>query len=506
MAGPIIWDEKQKVTGNRVTVDPITRLEGHGKIEIFLDEKGDVKNAYWQVPEVRGFERFCIGRRVTELNQITARLCGVCPGAHHLASTKAIDGCYNAKPTEAAFHIRDTFYQAHYVHSHIAHFYALAAGDFVCGPAAPAAQRNVLGVVAAVGLELGGAVLKARANAQRIQEIIGGKATHPVMGVPGGVSKAISNEEAAEIRSYADGLVDFAQTSLKVFHDVVLANKEYVDIITNKDLYYHETYMMGLVNEKNGKKQLEFHDGKVRVLNQDGKEVDLYDAFDYLDHIGEAIEPWSYEKFPYLRNPGYKGLVDGPESGLYRATPLSRINVCDEISTPLANEALQEFRSTLSPDGKPVQFTLATHWARLIELLYAAEKLREDANSDKLTDANIKQTDLVPGGRGVGCVEAPRGTLTHDYTCDENGIVTACNLVVGTTNNNGPICMDVAKVAKALIHNFEVSPGLLNMCEMAFRAYDPCNSCATHSLPGQMPLTVELRNADGSVYDTITRN
>ncbi|MBQ1462652.1 MAG: Ni/Fe hydrogenase subunit alpha, partial [Candidatus Methanomethylophilus sp.] len=438
MAGPIIWDEKQKVTGNRVTVDPITRLEGHGKIEIFLDEKGDVKNAYWQVPEVRGFERFCIGRRVTELNQITARLCGVCPGAHHLASTKAIDGCYNAKPTEAAFHIRDTFYQAHFVHSHIAHFYALAAGDFVCGPAAPAAQRNVLGVVAAVGLELGGAVLKARANAQRIQEIIGGKATHPVMGVPGGVSKAISNEEAAEIRSYADGLVDFAQTSLKVFHDVVLANKEYVDIITNKDLYYHETYMMGLVNEKNGKKQLEFHDGKVRVLNQDGKEVDLYNAFDYLDHIGEAIEPWSYEKFPYLRNPGYKGLVDGPESGLYRATPLSRINVCDEISTPLANEALQEFRSTLSPDGKPVQFTLATHWARLIELLYAAEKLREDANSDKLTDANIKQTDLVPGGRGVGCVEAPRGTLTHDYTCDENGIVTACNLVVGTTNNNGP--------------------------------------------------------------------
>ena len=506
MAGPIIWDEKQKVTGDRVTVDPITRLEGHGKIEIFLDEHGDVKNAYWQVPEVRGFERFCIGRRVTELNQITARLCGVCPGAHHLASTKAIDGCFNAKPTEAAFHIRDTFYQAHYVHSHIAHFYALAAGDFVCGPAAPAAQRNVLGVVAAVGLELGGAVLKARANAQRIQEIIGGKATHPVMGVPGGVSKAISNEEAAEIRSYADGLVDFAQTSLKVFHDVVLANKEYVDIITNKDLYYHETYMMGLVNEKNGKKQLEFHDGKVRVLNQDGKEVDLYDAFDYLDHIGEAIEPWSYETFPYLRNPGYKGLVDGPESGIYRATPLSRINVCDEISTPLANEALQEFRSTLSPDGKPVQFTLATHWARLIELLYAAEKLREDAMSDKLTDANIKQTDLVPGGRGVGCVEAPRGTLTHDYTCDENGIVTACNLVVGTTNNNGPICMDVAKVAKALIHNFEVSPGLLNMCEMAFRAYDPCNSCATHSLPGQMPLTVELRNDDGSIYDTITRN
>ena len=504
MAAPIIWDEKQKVTGNRVTVDPITRLEGHGKIEIFLDDSGNVKNAYWQVPEVRGFERFCIGRRVTELAQITARLCGVCPGAHHLAATKAIDGCYNSKPTEAAFHIRDTFYHAHFVHSHIAHFYALAAPDFVCGPAAPAAQRNVLGVGANVGLELGSAVLKARAEAQKVQAIIGGKPTHPLMGVPGGVSKAISKEEAKEIQGYADGLVEFAQTSLKVFHDVVLSNKEYVDIITNKDLYYHETYHMGLVNDKN---QLEFHDGKVRVVDQKGNECDKYDSFDYLDHIGEAVEPWSYEKFPYLKKPGYKGLVDGPDSGLYRATPLSRLNVCESISTPLANEALKEYRETLGVVGRePVQYTLATHWARIIEMLYAAEKLKEDAYSDKLTDPNIKQFDLVPGGRGVGCVEAPRGTLTHDYTCDENGIVTACNLVVGTTNNNGPICMDVAKVAKALIKNYDVSPGLLNMVEMAFRAYDPCNSCATHSLPGQMPLTAEIRNADGSLYDTIARN
>jgi len=505
MAGPIIWDDKTKAIGNRITVDPITRLEGHGKIEIFLDDKGNVKNAYWQVPEVRGFERFCIGRRVTELNQITARLCGVCPGAHHLASTKAIDGCYGAKPTEAAFHIRDTFYMAHFVHSHIAHFYALAAPDFVCGPAAPAAERNVLGVVAHVGLELGSAVLKSRAEAQKVQGIIGGKPTHPVMGVPGGVTKAISKEEAKEIQGYSDDLVKFAETSLKVFHDVVLSNKDYMDIITNKDLYYNETYHMGLVNDKN---QLEFHDGKVRVVNNDRKEVDKYDPKDYLDHIGEAVEPWSYEKFPYLRKPGYKGLVPGMDSGMYRASPLSRLNTCESISTPEANAALNEYRDTFKGLGinGAVQFTLVTHWARIIELLFAAEKLKEDAYSDKLTDANIKQHDLVPGGRGVGCVEAPRGTLTHDYTCDENGIVTACNLVVGTTNNNGPICMDVAKVAKGLIHNYDVSPGLLNMVEMAFRAYDPCNSCATHSLPGQMPLTAEIRNADGSIYDTVTRN
>ncbi len=505
MAAPIIWDDKKKVTEKRVTVDPITRLEGHGKIEIFLDDKGDVANAYWQVPELRGFERFCIGRKVTELNQITARLCGVCPGAHHLAATKAIDGCYNTKPTETAFLLRDTFYNAHFVHSHIAHFYALGGPDFVCGPAAPAAERNVLGVVGRVGLDLGSAVIKARAQAQKVQAIIGGKPTHPVMGVPGGVSKAINKEEQQEIIGYAENMVEFAKTSLQVFKDVVLANKEYMDIVLNPDLYYHETYHMGLVNEKG---QFEIHDGKVKVVDQKGADYDLYDAYDYLDHIAEAVEPWSYEKFPYLKKPGYKGLVDGPESGLYRATPLSRLNVAKEMPTPIAQEALLEYRGILKDAGVegPCQHTLVTHWARIIEMVCCAEKCLQDAQNPDIVNGDIKQKDVVAGGRGVGCVEAPRGTLTHDYTCDENGIVTACNMVVGTTNNNGPICMDVAKVAKGLIHNFDVSPGLLNMVEMAFRAYDPCNSCATHSLPGQMPITAVIRNSDGSVYDTVSRN
>ena len=505
MAAPIIWDDKKKVTEKRVTVDPITRLEGHGKIEIVLDDNGDVANAYWQVPELRGFERFCIGRKVTELNQITARLCGVCPGAHHLAATKAIDGCYNTKPTETAFLLRDTFYNAHFVHSHIAHFYALGGPDFVCGPAAPAAERNVLGVVGRVGLDLGSAVIKARAQAQKVQAIIGGKPTHPVMGVPGGVSKAINKEEQQEIIGYAENMVEFAKTSLQVFKDVVLANKEYMDIVLNPDLYYHETYHMGLVNEKG---QFEIHDGKVKVVDQKGADYDLYDAYDYLDHIAEAVEPWSYEKFPYLKKPGYKGLVDGPESGLYRATPLSRLNVAKEMPTPIAQEALLEYRGILKDAGVegPCQHTLVTHWARIIEMVCCAEKCLQDAQNPDIVNGDIKQKDVVAGGRGVGCVEAPRGTLTHDYTCDENGIVTACNMVVGTTNNNGPICMDVAKVAKGLIHNFDVSPGLLNMVEMAFRAYDPCNSCATHSLPGQMPITAVIRNSDGSVYDTVSRN
>ncbi|HKM09627.1 MAG TPA: Ni/Fe hydrogenase subunit alpha [Candidatus Methanomethylophilaceae archaeon] len=505
MTGPIIWDETTKTDKKRLTIDPITRLEGHGKIEIFLDDNGNVKNAYYQVPELRGFERFCIGRRVTEMNQITARLCGVCPGAHHLASSKATDRCFSAEPTEAAFTIRDAFYNAHFVHSHIAHFYALASADFVCGPAAPVAERNVLGVVDRVGLELGAAVLETRAKAQKIQAIIGGKPTHPVMAVPGGVTKPIKPDEQKEMLGYANDMVEFGQTTMQVFKDVVLANKDYVDIITNTDLYYNETYHMGIVNDKN---QMELHHGQVRVVDQKGKEYAKFDEADYLDHIAEATEEWSYQKFPYLKNVGYKGMTVGPESGLYRAAPLARFNTSESIPTPLAQaefEYAKGFFKDLGIEG-PVQHSLVTHWARVIELLHAAEKCQMMLMDDRLMDPNVKQHDLQPGGRGVGIVEAPRGTLIHDYECDEDGLVTKCNLIVGATNNNGPINCDVAKVAKGLIKNFEVSPGLLNMVEMAFRAYDPCNSCATHSLPGQMPMTAEIRRADGTIFDVISRS
>lgn len=504
MTGPIIWDEKHKTTEKRILIDPITRLEGHGKIEIFLDDNGNVKNAYWQIPELRGFERFCVGRRVTEMNQITARLCGVCPGAHHMAASKAADECYNTKPTEAAWVIRDAFYHAHFVHSHMAHFYALASADFVVGPGAPVAERNVFGVIDRVGLELGGNVLRTRAKAQKIQAIIGGKATHPCMSVPGGVTKPIKREEQRELLDLVEDLVSMGQTTVNLFKDVVLGNKDYVDIITDTNLYYNETYHMGMVNEKN---EMEFHDGPTRVIAQDGSEFARFEPNDYLDHVSEAVEEWSYMKFPYLRNVGYKGMTDGPESGFYRAAPLGRFNAADSIRTPLAQEEFayaKGFFKDLGVEG-PVQHTLVAHWARVIEMLYAAEKCKMMLEDDRLLDPNIKQHDLQPGGRGVGIVEAPRGTLFHDYECDEDGIVTKCNLIVGATNNNGAINCDIAKVAKGLIKNFEVSPGLLNMVEMAFRAYDPCNSCATHSLPGQMPITAEIKRADGSTLKVVSR-
>ncbi|MFA5313431.1 MAG: nickel-dependent hydrogenase large subunit, partial [Methanomassiliicoccales archaeon] len=239
---PVITDEHTKSTSKRITIDPITRLEGHGKIEIFLDDSGNVSNAYWQVPELRGFEKFCIGRSVEDLNKITSRLCGVCPGAHHLCSTKALDGVYNATPPPTAVKLRELFYAAHYVHSHIAHFYALAAADFVCGPAAPAAERNILGVVAAVGVPVGAEVIKHRSYAQKVQEIIGGKATHPVCGLPGGMAKPITEDDRKKIEAMAKSCVEFSKFTQQVFADVVLKNKTYLDLILNKDIFYQEVY------------------------------------------------------------------------------------------------------------------------------------------------------------------------------------------------------------------------------------------------------------------------
>ena len=499
---PVLTDETTKATSKRITIDPITRLEGHGKIEIFLDDSGNVANAYWQVPELRGFEKFCVGRSVEDLNKITSRLCGVCPGAHHLCSTKALDGVYNAVPPEPAKKLRELFYAAHYVHSHIAHFYALAAADFVVGPRAPAGQRNILGVVAAVGVPVGAEVIKHRSYAQKCQEIIGGKATHPVCGLPGGMAKQISEDERKKMESMAKSCVEFAKFTQNVFADVVLKNKDYMDIILNKDIFYQETYNLGTV-DKNDK--INFYDGTQKMVDQDGNEVARWTGKGYLDNVSEHVLPWSYEKFCYFKKVGWKGLKDGKDSGIYRATPLSRLNVSKGFTTPLAQAEFDKFKGTFRDLGikGPVHYTMAMHWARVIEMLHAAELMYDLAQDKEITDSNIRAKLDTPG-EGVGILEAPRGTLTHHYKADENGITTFVNLVVGTTNNNAPINLDVAKAAKALIKNWEISNGLLNMVEMAYRAYDPCNSCATHTLPGQMPMKAVIRNPDGSVFREIS--
>ena len=488
---------------NRITIDPITRLEGHGKIEIFLDKTGAVENVYFQVPELRGFEKFVEGRPVEELSQIVTKICGVCPGCHHMASGKATDEVFGLVPPPTAKKLRELFYMAHFVHSHIAHFYALAAPDFVVGPDADPAERNILGVIGKVGLEIGGEVIKQRKIAQEIQALLGGHQTHVVMNIPGGVRKGLTEQERDDIIAKAEGFVEFGKFSLKIFDDVVLANEKYVDIILNGP-YSLDLYSMGLVDENN---YVNFYDGKVRVVDQEGAEHCKYAPEEYMEFVSERVEPWSYLKFPYLKKVGWKGFIDGKDSGVYHATPLSRLNAADGMATPLAQEQYERMYKVLG--GKPVHNTLAMHWARLVELLYSAERCLELAKDPDITGkelrAPIDKNNIR--GEGVGIVEAQRGTLTHHYWTDKKGIVEKANIIVGTTNNNAAICMSLKKAAENLIEpGKEVDQGILNMVEMAFRAYDPCFSCATHRLPGDMPLIVDILDSDKNLLQRVKRD
>jgi F420-non-reducing hydrogenase large subunit len=474
----------------KISIDPITRLEGHGKIEIFLDDSGAVEDTFFQIPELRGFERFVVGRPIEELPRIVTRICGVCPASHHMASAKAVDGCFGGEVAPLAHKLRDMYYHAHYIHSHIAHFYALAAPDFVLGPDADPATRNVLGVVHKVGLEIGGAVIKSRGQAQEIQRIIGGRNTQDIWCLPGGVAKGLKPEELAEFRPWVDELYDFTQFSLQLFRDVVLANETYVDIIVNGP-YTLDVHNMGLVDDNNAPN---FYDGKVRVVDFEGNEICKYAANDYADNIAEHVEDWTYLKFPYLKQRGWKGFHEGIDSSLYCASPLSRLNVADRMATPKAQEGYDEMFKTLG--GHPTKALLANHWARLVEMVQNAEMLKQYCEDPEITGDNFRVIPQRVTGEGVGIVEAMRGTLTHHYTCDANAICTSANLIVGTTNNNAPIHMVTKKIASALIQpGKDPDQGILNMIEMGFRAFDPCYSCATHSLPGQMPLEVRVHRS-----------
>jgi len=484
----------------KISIDPITRLEGHGKIDIFLDEEGNVANAYLVIPELRGFEKFAEGRPVEELPDITPRICGVCPEAHHMASVKACDAVYHVEVPPAAKKLRELFYSAFYVADHMTHFYILAGPDFVLGPDAPPAERNILGLIHKVGVEVGSRVIRARGMAMDIIGMLGGRKVHPLFGVPGGVGKAITEEERAQIEATAREEIEFALFTLQLFRQIVLDNSAYRDMILS-DVFTLPTYYMGLVDEQN---RVNFYDGMVRVVDPEGREFVKYAPHEYTQVIAEHVEPWTYLKFPFLKKIGWKGLVTGKDSGIYQATPLSRLNAADGMATPRAQEVYEEFYATLG--GKPVHHTLATHWARLIELLYAAERLLELATDPEITSPHVRNIPTATPDEGVGIVEAPRGTLTHHYITDERGLVVKCNLIVGTTNNYAPIAMSVRQAAKGLIRKGQViTEGLLNRIEMAFRAYDPCFGCATHALPGQMPLEVRIYDIEGRLKDVLSR-
>jgi F420-non-reducing hydrogenase large subunit len=482
----------------KITIDPITRLEGHGKIEIFLDDKGNCERACLQIPELRGFEKFAEGRAAEEMPRITTMICGVCPTAHHMAASKTLDDLFKVEPTSAAKKIRELMYNAFQAEDHILHFFFLGGPDFVVGPQAPAGERNILGVIGKVGLEVGGKVIEVRKRMRNVLRIIGGKPVMPTCGLPGGVSKQISEEERKTIIAAGEYGVDFCKFALQLFDDVVLKNKEYVDLVTG-DVYSHKTYYMGLVDENN---KVNFYDGQIRVVDPNGKEYAKFKVQDYLDHIREHVEPWTYVRFSFLKNVGWKGFVDGKDSGVFRVAPLARLNASDGMATPLAQEAYEKMYKTLG--GKPVHSTLAFHWARLVEALFACERVLELAKDPEITSDDIVNLPTETPKEGMGVVEAPRGTLIHHYQTDERGIITKANLIVATQNNSAAINMSVEKAAKSLIKKGKVPEGILNMIEMAFRAYDPCHACATHSLTGRMPLEVNVYDAHGELVKTLT--
>jgi len=492
-----VWNEASKKASlayadqrRRVTIDPITRLEGHGKIDVFLDEAGDVERAYMQIPELRGFEVFSIGRPAEDMPQITSRICGVCPTAHHMAATKALDDLYKVEPTSAARKIRELVYNAFMVEDHALHVYILGGPDFIVGPDAPAAQRNVVGVIGKVGLEVGKKVISMRRRVRELIAYFGGKVIHPVLGLPGGVSKPLKPEDLPKFKELANDALEFAQFTLQVFKDIVLKNPEYVKLITG-DTYTHRTYYMGLVDARN---KVNFYDGQIRVVDPTGKEYAKFPVQRYREFVAEHVEPWSYVKFCYLKPLGWQGFEEGPKSSIYAVAPLARLNAADGMATPLAQKACEEYFATLG--GKPVHHTLANHWARVVEILQAAERMVELVNDPEIISTDIRNIPTSRPSVGIGVVEAPRGTLFHHYETDDNGLIKMANLIVATQNNAARIAMSVDKAAKGLIKKGQVNDGLLNMVEMAFRAYDPCFGCATHAAPGHLPLAANIYNHD----------
>jgi F420-non-reducing hydrogenase large subunit len=484
----------------RITIDPITRLEGHGKIEVLLDEDGNAQSAFLQVPELRGFERFCVGRPAEEMPRLTSHVCGVCPAAHHLAAVRALDALYGVEAPAAARRLQALYYNLFLFEDHLLHYWYMGGPDFYAGPKAPAPMRNVLGVIAKVGQDLGRRILAVRKEARDLMAAIAGRAVHPVFAIPGGVSRGLDAATLALVREAGPRLVSFAEDTLASFHAAVLGNREYASAV-GSEVFRVRCHSMGMVDEAG---RLAFLDGRLRIVDPAGEELATFDPADWLQHLAERVEPWTYAKLTFLRAKGWKGFTEGSESGLYRVGPLGRLNVARAMATPLAEAERQRLFDQL---GWPAHQTLAFHWARLVEALQAAEAVVELADDPALASGEVRTVPAPLAGprEGVGAVEAPRGTLLHHYAADGDGILTAVNLVVASQHNAASVQISVRKAARGLIRNGKVDDGLLNLLEMAFRAYDPCNACASHSLPGELPLVVTIRGADGGVREVIRR-
>jgi F420-non-reducing hydrogenase large subunit len=476
----------------QIVIQPVSRIEGHAKITINLDDNGNVADTRVNVVELRGFEKFCIGRPVEELPRIVTSICGVCPWSHHLASAKANDAVFGVEMPPAGKKLRDLCNSIAYTEEHTLHFFFLSGPDFVMGPDADYSVRNVIGIAQA-NPEIGKKVVRNRHLGAEMLEIVSGKAIHPVTAVPGGFSKPLTQKERDQVLPMAEEVLEFAKFSMAFAKESVFP--KYLDTV--KTLGVIETGFLGTVDDNGA---LNLYDGKLRLMHPDGSFEDF--AYDqYTEYISEKIEDWTYLKFPYAKKwgEGFSMDINAPK-GVYRTNSLARINVAEKITTPLAQKEFEEFRAAF---GRPAQQTLLYHWARLIELLHNAERAVELLNDPEITNRETRVPVTPRAARGVGCVEAPRGTLIHDYETDDKGLVTNVNLIVGTTHNNAPINMSVDQAAKMLIKNGEYDQGMLNKVEMAIRAYDPCLSCATHNLDGSIPISIDIRDADGNVIETL---
>ncbi|MCK5560755.1 MAG: Ni/Fe hydrogenase subunit alpha, partial [Thermoplasmata archaeon] len=473
--------------GKTLTIAPVTRLEGHAKVTIQLDDAGNVSDTKVHVVELRGFEKFCLGRPVEELPRITTSICGVCPWSHHLASAKANDAVFGVTPPPTGTKLRDLCNSIAFTEEHILHFFFLAGPDFVMGPDADYAVRNVIGI-AQTNPEIGKKVVRNRHLGARMLEIVSGKSIHPVTAVPGGYSKPLTEDERQKVLPMAEEVLEFAKFAIAFAKENLFP--KYMDTI--KTLGVINTGFLGTVTDDG---TLDCYDGKLRMMSADGNYEDF--AYDqYKDHIAEHLEPWTYLKFPYMKKAGGFSMDINNPQGIYRTNTLARINVCDKMATPLAQAELEEFREAF---GRPAQQTLLYNYARLIELLYHAEHAVDLLNDPEITSTETRVPVTPRAAHGIGCTEAPRGTLIHEYETDEKGLITNCNLIVGTTHNNAPINMSVNQAATTLIKDGVYNEGILNQVEMAIRAYDPCLSCATHNLDGSIPVRLDIYNHKGKL-------
>jgi NAD-reducing hydrogenase large subunit len=483
-------------TSKKITIDPVTRVEGHGRVTVQMDENGRVSEARFHVVEFRGFERFIQGHPYWEAPLLVQRLCGICPVSHHLAAAKAIDQIYGVDPEDlhpTATKIRRLLHFAQVFQSHALHFFYLASPDLLFGLDAPVDKRHV-GAVVMEHPELARKGIQMRQFGQELIKALAGKKIHGITAVPGGVHRTF---EAGE-RNYflEDSQTPSIDTMIKWSQEVVRFIKDYHDRNFSW-LDSFATYPSGHLGLVSADGALEFYDGRMRAIDSRG-EITLNDVpgDHYLKYFGEGVEKWSYMKFPYLRHLGRN-------DGWNRVGPLARLNVCDHISTPLANQELREFKAYTN--GRPNNHTMHSHWARLIELLHCAEQIRLLLNDKDILD-EVQRPAVNRRPEGIGVIEAPRGTLIHHYQADEKGSITKCNLIVSTTHNNEPMNRAVQWVARNVLdEQKEITEGMLNQVEVAIRAYDPCLSCATHAM-GQMPLILTVLDADGKVIAEHVKN